>query len=74
MKIMPKVMNGKARSRQKIENEVALLAQMNHPNVVKLVSVFENEQNVYLLMELCKNQSLIELMRNRKRISEPEVR
>lgn len=74
MKIMPKTMNGKTRSKEKIQSEVELLAQMNHPNVARLVRAFENDTNVYMVMELCENQSLIELMRNRKRLTEIEVR
>lgn len=74
MKIMPKVMNGKERSKSKIHNEIKILAQMKHPNVTKLKRVFEDEKNVYMCMELCENQSLIELMRNRKRITEMELR
>jgi serine/threonine protein kinase len=74
MKIMPKIMNGKIRSKAKIQNEVSILSQMDHPNIAKLVRAFENDKNVYLWMELCENQSLIELMKNRKRITETEVR
>lgn len=74
MKIMPKVMNGKIRPKEKIQSEISILAQMTHPNIVKLIRVFENEHNVYMCMELCKNQSLIELMKNRKRITESETR
>lgn len=74
MKIMPKTMNGKTRSKDKIQSEVEILSQMNHPNVARLVRAFENEHNVYMVMDLCENQSLIELMRNRKRLTEIEVR
>ena len=74
MKIMPKVLNGKVRSKEKIQSEVEILSKMNHPNVAKMVRAFENEHNVYMVMELCENQSLIELMRNRKRLTEIEVR
>lgn len=67
-------MNGKVRSKDKIQSEVEILSQMNHPNVARLVRAFENENNVYMVMDLCENQSLIELMRNRKRLTEIEVR
>lgn len=52
MKIMPKVMNGKPRSKAKIKGEVSVLKEMDHPNVVKLYRVFEDEKNVYMAMEL----------------------
>ena len=52
MKIMPKVMNGKARSKSKIKSEINVLREMDHDNVVKLHRVFEDEKNVYMAMEL----------------------
>jgi len=45
-------MNGKVRSKEKIKNEISILAQMDHPNIAKLIRCFENEQNVYMLLEL----------------------
>ena len=74
MKIMPKIMNGKPRSKAKIKNEVSVLKEMDHPNVVKLHRVFEDEKNVYMAMELWENNSLIELLKGRRRLTEIEVR
>lgn len=71
---MPKQMNGKERSIEKIQNEIDILAQMDHQNIAQLYKAFENESNVFMVMELCENQSLIELMRNRRRITETEIR
>ena len=71
---MPKEMNGKTRSIQKIQNEIDILARMDHDNVAQLYKAFENDTNVFMVMELCENQSLIELMRNRRRITETETR
>lgn len=41
--------------------------------VVQFDSVFEDDQNVYILLEICKNQTLNELIKRRKRITETEV-
>lgn len=41
--------------------------------VVQFHSVFEDDQNVYILLEICKNQTLNELIKRRKRITETEV-
>jgi serine/threonine protein kinase len=40
---------------------------------VKLLHSFEDSENVYLLLELCPNQTLNELLRRRKRLTEFEV-
>lgn len=71
---MPKTMNGKVRSRSKFQSEIEILSEMDHPNVTKLYRAFEDQGNVYMVMELCERQSLIELMKNRKRLTETEVR
>lgn len=74
MKIMPKVMNGKIRGREKIQNEIGILAQMDHPNIAKMVRCFENEQNIYIMLELCENKSMVDLLRARRRLTETETR
>ncbi|GMF22197.1 unnamed protein product [Phytophthora fragariaefolia] len=40
----------------------------------KFEHFFEDSDNAYILLELCRNQSLSDLMRRRKRLSESEVR
>jgi serine/threonine protein kinase len=37
---------------KQIENEILIMQSIDHPNIVKLVSYFENKSNVYLIMEL----------------------
>ena len=47
---------------------------MRHPNIVRFEECFEDANNVYLIMELCPNKSLIDVLRARIRLTEPEVR
>jgi polo-like kinase 1 len=47
---------------------------MQHPNIVRFVEVFEDPENIYMILELCRNKSLMDMMRRRKRFTEPEVR
>ena len=44
-----------------------------HPNIVKFEHYFEDENNVYILYELYTNQTLNELIRRRKNLTELEV-
>ena len=37
-----------------IENEIAIMKQCSHPNIVKLVEEFETKREIYLIMELVK--------------------
>ena len=46
---------------------------MHHPNVVQFENFFEDEENVYIIMELCSNSTLNEQIKRRKRLSELEV-
>lgn len=47
---------------------------LEHPNVVRFLDCFEDEENVYMILELCENGSLMDLLRRRKRYSEAEAR
>lgn len=42
---------------------------MDHPNIVKLYKVFEDVKSMYLVMELCNNGTLNEILENRKKLS-----
>jgi polo-like kinase 1 len=47
---------------------------LNHPDIVRFDDCFEDDENVYMILELCENGSLMDLLRRRKRYSEPEAR
>ena len=46
---------------------------MNNANVVKFEHVFEDHENVYILLEICTNHTLNELIKRRKRLTEMET-
>ena len=61
------------RSRKKLINEIKLHKKLNHLNIVNFEHFFEDKENVYILLELCSNQTLNELVKRRKRLGEIEV-
>ena len=63
----------KARARQKLMSEIKIHRSLHHTNIVKFEHFFEDSENVYILLELCTNQTLNELIRRRKRLTEIEV-
>jgi polo-like kinase 1 len=73
VKVIPK--NGliKPRAKQKLITEIKIHKSLNHPNIVQFQHYFEDLDNVYLLLEMCHNQSLNELIKRRKRLSDIEV-
>ena len=42
----------------KLEMEIRIQGMLKHPNIVRMEHFFEDEANIYILMELCENQSL----------------
>ena len=61
------------RSRKKLINEIKLHKRLHHQNIVNFEHFFEDKDNVYILLELCANQTLNELLKRRKRLTEIEV-
>lgn len=74
IKVMEKLAISKARARQKFMSEIKIHKSLHHSNIVKFEGYFEDSENVYILLELCTNQTLNDLMRRRKRLTELEVK
>eukprot|EP00826_Nyctotherus_ovalis_P048705 TRINITY_DN5763_c0_g1_i16.p1 TRINITY_DN5763_c0_g1~~TRINITY_DN5763_c0_g1_i16.p1 ORF type:complete len:662 (+),score=216.02 TRINITY_DN5763_c0_g1_i16:76-2061(+) len=72
-KIIEKSTLNKEKSRQKLLSEISIHKAMRHPSIVHFERYFEDDQRVYMLLELCPNQSLKEMLRRRKRFHELEV-
>ena len=72
-KIVSKENLTKPRAKQKLMSEIRIHRSLHHRNVVGFEHFFEDSENVYILLELCHNQTLNELMRRRKRLDEIEV-
>lgn len=72
-KIIPKTNLIKSRSKQKLINEIKIHKNIHHENIVNFEHYFEDKDNVYILIELCHNQTLHELLRRRKNLTELEV-
>jgi calcium-dependent protein kinase len=43
---------------------------MDHPNILKLFEVFEDERNIHLVTELCMGGELFDYILAKKRFSE----
>lgn len=53
--------------------EIKIHHSLTHTNVVKFQHFFEDSENVYILLEVCHNQTLNDLLKRRKRISDLEM-
>jgi len=73
-KIVPKSLLQKQHSKEKMTQEIAIHKTLKHNHVVQFFSFFEDSENVYILLELCRRRSLMELHKRRKAVTEPEAR
>ncbi len=56
-----------------IYNEISIQIQINHPNITKLFSYYENEENIYMILEYSNKGSLYTLIRKKKYLKENET-
>lgn len=73
-KTVAKVLIKNEKTKTKLLLEIKIHKLLKHPNIVNFVDCFEDDVNVYILLEICPNQLLMELLKTRKRVLEPEVR
>lgn len=52
---------------EKVESELIIHSQLNHPNIVKMYDSFRDAEYVYLLLEYCHLKSLDQYLNNNKK-------
>ncbi|XP_015732321.1 serine/threonine-protein kinase PLK1 [Coturnix japonica] len=73
-KVVPKSLLAKPHQKEKMSMEIAIHRSLAHQHVVGFQGFFEDSDFVYVVLELCRRRSLLELHKRRKALSEPEVR
>lgn len=74
LKVVSKANLQRSKARQKLTSEIKIHRSLDHENVVRFDRYFEDKENVYILLDICHNQSLSDLVRRRKRLHEVEAR
>lgn len=69
-KIIRKADLTKPKNRQKLLTEIKIHLSVHHKHIVKLHNYFEDKSFVFLVMELCPNKSVMDLLRKTKRMEE----
>ncbi|KAG8453888.1 hypothetical protein GDO86_000493 [Hymenochirus boettgeri] len=60
---------------QRVRNEVEIHCQLKHPSILELYNYFEDNNYVYLILEMCHNGEMNRFLKNRKKpFSEEEAR
>lgn len=73
VKVVEKSSLTKQRAKLKLMSEIKIHKQMNHPKIVHLEKYFEDKDNVYIILELCPNLSLNDMLKRRKKLTDIEV-
>ena len=66
-KVVAKSTLEKDRARQKILTEIRIHRSVDNAHVVKFKKCFEDTNNVYILMELCSDKTLADVVKRRGR-------
>ncbi|XP_051943243.1 serine/threonine-protein kinase PLK3 [Hippocampus zosterae] len=74
VKVIPQSRVSKPHQREKITNEIELHKTLSHKHVVKFSHHFEDQDNIYIFLELCSRKSLAHIWKARHTLTEPEVR
>uniref|UniRef100_A0A8D3CLT5 Serine/threonine-protein kinase PLK n=1 Tax=Scophthalmus maximus TaxID=52904 RepID=A0A8D3CLT5_SCOMX len=73
-KIVPKSLILKQHQREKMTSEIAIHKSLDHANIVGFHGFFEDDDFVFVVLEICRRRSLLELHKRRKALTEPEAR
>lgn len=57
-----------------LQTEIDILKQVDHPNIVKLFDVYEDNENYFLVMELMTGGEVFDVLLEKEQFSEKEVR
>uniref|UniRef100_A0A8C7UPB7 Serine/threonine-protein kinase PLK n=1 Tax=Oncorhynchus mykiss TaxID=8022 RepID=A0A8C7UPB7_ONCMY len=74
VKVIPQSRVSKPHQRDKITNEIELHKTLHHKHVVKFSHHFEDQDNIYIFLELCSRKSLAHIWKARHTLTDPEVR
>lgn len=61
-------------AKQKIFQEAKILTMLDHPNVARMLEVFENKGNIFCVMEFAKEGDILELIKARGPLTEDIAR
>ncbi|XP_067932034.1 serine/threonine-protein kinase PLK1-like [Watersipora subatra] len=73
-KVVSKTLLVKPHQKDKMTMEIIIHRELSHKHLVGFEHHFEDNDNVYIVLELCRRRSLMELQKRRRYITEPEAR
>lgn len=64
----------KHNQKEKMTQEITIHKSLQHKNIVRFLNFFDDANNVYIVLELCKQRSMMELHKRRHVITDYECR
>ena len=59
---------------EQLQNEITILSNCDHENIIKIYGVFEDKEFVYMLLELASKENLYKKLKKAKKFSEEETK
>ena len=56
-----------------VRKEIEMMREMDHPSIVRLYVAYEDEESIYLVMELCEGGELFDHLVEETHLTEPAV-
>eukprot|EP00760_Papus_ankaliazontas_P000083 PhM_4_TR10022/c1_g1_i1/m.94920/K06631/PLK1; polo-like kinase 1 len=72
-KVIEKASLSKPKAWQKLQSEIAIHKKMKNVHIVNFLSTFQDAHYVYITLEICHDQTLMELTKARRRFTVPET-
>jgi len=73
IKIMSKKAIFEYSNKENLKREINIQRNINHPHITRLYNYFEDNENVYLVLEYAENGSLFHYLRRKKKFTEDEA-
>jgi polo-like kinase 4 len=74
LKVVNKSNPSSTRVTKRLENEISLQRSLSHKNIVQLLKSFEDQDNFYLLLELCSGGDLFSYLKSSGKLEESEAK
>jgi calcium-dependent protein kinase len=59
------LLKSKIQNSEKFKEEINIMSKADHPNIIKLYEIYEDNRNLYLIMEECKGGELFDRIINK---------
>ncbi|CAG9334380.1 unnamed protein product [Blepharisma stoltei] len=73
VRAIKQIPKSRIRDAERLESEISIMKNSDHPNIVKLYEVFEDARFIYLVMECCSGGELFNYIIEKKQLTEREA-